>query len=258
MPSAFRYDRKTAFKPVFHNFHFNHTVPKRTGEHAQYEKRLIHLLFIVVTFWLSNIKPSQPFYNVTFNSLNVLSNSELANLPDRVCSLWCFTRDVKLRKLNSPPNLRFRYGLWFQVNHSNSHALICILLAGDISVNPGPTCTSTLLKCTSTNCSCTCSNDDGSEYTDPYPHFDIGLPATGLRIGHWNVNHLTSTKFDQIKLYLSKKDGKAQVDVMFLTETFLKSDVSDSLYDVEGFTLLIERTELRNMAVGFWRTLVLN
>ena len=71
-----------------------------------------------------------------------------------------------------------------------------------------------------------------------YPHFDIGLPATGLRIGHWNVNHLTGTKLDQIKLYLSKKDGKAQVDVMFLTETFLKSDVSDSLYDVEGFTLL--------------------
>jgi hypothetical protein len=38
MPSAFRYDQKTAF----HNFHFNHTVPKRTGEHAQIEKRLIN------------------------------------------------------------------------------------------------------------------------------------------------------------------------------------------------------------------------
>ena len=61
----------------------------------------------------------------------------------RECALWCFTRDVKLRKLISPSNLRFRYGLWFQVNHCNSHALICLLLAGDISVNPGPTCTST-------------------------------------------------------------------------------------------------------------------
>ena len=126
-------------------------------------------------------------------------------------------------------------------------AVNLVLLSNDVETQRGPIYQTPNLNCSnvsysssvsSGSASSPCSNDDGSGYTDPYPHFDIGLPATGLRIGHWNVNHLTSTKFDQIKLYLSKKDGKAQVDVMFLTETFLKSDVSDSLYDVEGFTLL--------------------
>ena len=64
-------------------------------------------------------------------------SSELATIPDRICSLWCFTRDSKLRNINCPPNHHYAYGLTFQVNSRTSHALICILLSGDISLNPG-------------------------------------------------------------------------------------------------------------------------
>ena len=70
-----------------------------------------------------------------------------------------------------------------------------------------------------------------------YAQFDLGLDNKGLRIGHWNVNRLTSTKFDQIKLFLVGKSGRPQVDVLFLNETFLKPDIPDSLYAVPGFTI---------------------
>ena len=79
---------------------------------------------------------------------------------------------------------------------------------------------------------------DGSDYVDStHFHFDLALPSSGLKIGHWNVNRLTSAKLDQIKLYLSKKDGKPQVDIMFLNETFLKPNVYDFLFNVNGFDI---------------------
>ena len=67
-------------------------------------------------------------------------------------------------------------------------------------------------------------------------HFDLGLDDKGLRIGHWNVNRLSYEKFDQIKLFLIGKSG-AQVDILFLTETFLKPDIPDVLYAVHGFSI---------------------
>ncbi len=81
-------------------------------------------------------KSSQPLYTDKDLPSNVIISSELTILPDRVCLLWCFTRDCKLRNTNS--SAYYRYGLSFQVNHRTSHALICILLSGDICVNPGP------------------------------------------------------------------------------------------------------------------------
>jgi len=72
---------------------------------------------------------------------------------------------------------------------------------------------------------------------DISPHFDLGLDDKGLRIGHWNVNRLSSKKFDQIKLFLIGKSGRAQVDILFLTETFLKPDIPDVLYAVPGFSI---------------------
>ena len=46
-----------------------------------------------------------------------------------------------------------------------------------------------------------------------------------------------SEKFDQIKLFLIGKSASAQVDILFLTETFLKPDIPDVLYAVPGFSI---------------------
>ena len=70
-------------------------------------------------------------------------------------------------------------------------------------------------------------------------YFDLGLGDHGLCIGHWNFNYLTSFKINQIKLFLlgNSSSNKPQMDVLFLSETFLKASVPDSLYMVPGFTI---------------------
>ena len=71
---------------------------------------------------------------------------DLSILPKKMCYLWsrehyllllwCLTRDMRLRNSNFPPC--HRCGLILLLNQRNSHIFICLLLAGDICVNPGP------------------------------------------------------------------------------------------------------------------------
>ena len=50
----------------------------------------------------------------------------------------------------------------------------------------------------------------------------------------WNVNRLTDTKFEQIKLLLSSTN---LVDVLFLIETFLKPNSPGCIYEINGYCL---------------------
>ena len=53
------------------------------------------------------------------------------------------------------------------------------------------------------------------------------------------MNNLTTGKFEQIKLYLlgNLSSSKPQLDALFLSETFLKPIVPDSLYAVSGCSI---------------------
>ena len=75
------------------------------------------------------------------------------------------------------------------------------------------------------------------EIYDFYPYFNLGLGSKGIRFGTWNINRLTTGKFDQIKPYLLGKDNRPQIDVMSLIETLLKPTIPDSVYSVPGFTV---------------------
>jgi hypothetical protein len=68
---------------------------------------------------------------------DILISLELAILPDKLCFIWTSTRDRKLRKFALPD--KHRYGLEFYISLKCSHAVLLILLAGDIATNPGPT-----------------------------------------------------------------------------------------------------------------------
>ena len=59
-------------------------------------------------------------------------------------------------------------------------AVIRVCLSGDVELNSGPSI-----------------NQGNADL--PY---QFELPAKGIRIGQWNINHLTDTKFEQIKLLL--------------------------------------------------------
>lgn len=75
-----------------------------------------------------------------------------------------------------------------------------------------------------------CSRDNVGSY------FKLLLPSKGIRFGQWNINYLIDSKFKQIKLLLTSSSSHA--DVFFITETFLKPSVCDSLFEILGYTIL--------------------
>ena len=73
----------------------------------------------------------------TKTTLNgVVINSELVELPIKLCCIWTSTRDLKQRMYNYP--LNYRYGVSLLIDRKPVHVILLILLAGDIATNPGP------------------------------------------------------------------------------------------------------------------------
>lgn len=65
---------------------------------------------------------------------------------------------------------------------------------------------------------------------------NVILPGNnGLKIGQWNINHLTDVKLEQIKSLLTAM--KYEIHVLFLIETFLKPNKPDGILTIPGYTL---------------------
>ena len=125
-----------------------------------------------------------------------------------------------------------------------------LVLCNDVASNPGPidvtqwdlsslegSFSSPVEYSPSTTGTSFLSETDESHYSSSY--FDLGLGENGLRIGHWNVDYLTTTKFEQIKLFLlgNMHSGRSQLDALFISETFLKPDDPDTCYAIPGFII---------------------
>ena len=92
------------------------------------------ILCLVVFFWLSTrSKPESITFNDRQSTDNVTISPALTLTTERLSNLWLSTRDKIQRKSTLPSN--YGYGLQFK----NLRLLLCILLAGDIATNPGPT-----------------------------------------------------------------------------------------------------------------------
>ena len=74
-------------------------------------------------------------------------------------------------------------------------------------------------------------SNSGSDDSEAKIH-QIKLPKRGLRIGEWNINHLTDAKFEQINLVLTTSTN---IDILFVIETFLKPSKPDSLFNIPGY-----------------------
>lgn len=91
------------------------------------------------------------------------------------------------------------------------------ILPGDVCLNPGPMNNHSNISfplgfkfwCSQF------SRSIGGTLITGICNFDLRLGENGLRIGHWNVNYLTSETFDQIYLFLTKS-GRSHIDVLFL------------------------------------------
>ena len=140
-----------------------------------------------------------------------------------------------------------------------------VVLSGDVMLNPGPLHSEFVCPperrdfCNESFSSFDSESDghvsfasqfnssmDSLDDSEPHLYFNLDLPSKGLRIGHWNVNQLTSSKFDQIKMFLKNKDGTPQVDVLWLNETFLKPTIPDTLYSVPGFAIFRRDRRIKN------------
>ena len=207
--------------------------------------RFILLLFISYSLGSPLKFPNQQLSNGSlFLSLNLGSRV----FPGRNCGLRRVVHGSGL-----PPYLKAKAGLF--VAEIGLSTLMLVLLSGDICVNPGPptmlypagneTCSSddesTLTDSSSSLISCAEELDDSftheADNQDTQCYFDLGLGNRGLRIGSWNVEGLTLSKFDQIGLFMLSSDNRPQIDILSINESHLKPSTPDSLFDVPGFDM---------------------
>lgn len=163
------------------------------------------------------------------------------------------------RKANGavlPPCLKAKASLF--VLEVGLSTLFLLMLAGDVSTNPGPQTVrpgsqgigenSSFVSLTSDEESASMDDtvefhndsDDSSQNDlspDGFDYFNLHLGHKGIRFGSWNVNRLTTTKLEQIKLFLLNDDGRPRLDILSINETFLKPLLPDCLYSVPGFTV---------------------
>lgn len=163
------------------------------------------------------------------------------------------------RKANGavlPPCLKAKASLF--VLEVGLSTLFLLMLAGDVSTNPGPQTVrpgsqgigenSSFVSLTSDEESASMDDtvefhndsDDSSQNDlspDGFDYFNLHLGHKGIRFGSWNVNRLTTTKLEQIKLFLLNEDGRPRLDILSINETFLKPLLPDCLYSVPGFTV---------------------
>ena len=87
-------------------------------------------------------------------------------------------------------------------------AVNLLILCGDIAQNPGP---------------------------------GVALRGKGMKVCHWNVQHLTDSKLEEIRVLLtSPKNKEEKPDILVLTETFSSVKVPDSFYSTPGYQMYRE------------------
>ena len=100
------------------------------------------LILSAIVLLSEKSKPGSVYYDEKTTFSNISISSEFASISDRLCLLWTSTRDRVIRKYNFPLKNYHRYGLQFHIKNNYSQLFLCILLAGDVAINPGPTITS--------------------------------------------------------------------------------------------------------------------
>ena len=163
------------------------------------------------------------------SELTSLFLAKEASFPRISCPVSCWKKSVRRTVMASTIKLLLAIRILCY-----SLAVNLLILPNDVSLNPGPTGPSLhSLFSSSSSFDYSIAFENCNQISS---HFDLGSDDKGLRIGHWNVNPLSSQKFDQIKLLIGKS-GRAQVDILFLTETLLKPDIPDVLYAAPGFSI---------------------
>ena len=143
------------------------------------------------------------------------------------------TRDIFLRKASYP--CKHRYGLEFSIKHKILHLVLCILLAGDIATNPGPTLPNAQFG--------NLSPSHLQVPVDERPKNEFG-PAIALA----NMMSL-APKIDELRCFVENTNP----DLISLTETWLNDSISEHHLNIPGYNLLLKnRTSGVHGGVGLY------
>ena len=131
--------------------------------------------------------------------------ADIASYPNRNCGCP--------RKSNPPnisPSFKVRAGI--KLLNAGLCAYSLVLLAGDVSRNPGPANIS----------------QDSQNFSD------IGFPSNrGPKIAHLNVRSITN-KIDSLRLLLVNNP----FDVLTISETWLTKNISDPELNIQGYSFV--------------------
>ena len=180
----------------------------------------VYLLLYLVSLSIRNNAFTSTSKNVG-SELTTLFLAKEASSPKISCPVSCRKKSASETGMASSIKLLvairiLRYAL----------AANLVILSNDVSLNPGPLDLHCIHRSHHPHLSVmslrwmTANDTFDSSITlencnDISPHFDLGLDDKGLRIGHWNVNRLSSEKFDQIKLFLMGKSGSHKLIYFF-------------------------------------------
>ena len=123
---------------------------------------------------------------------------------------FSFYRAHQIKHINISPSIKVRAGI--KLLNASLYAYSLVLLAGDVSRNPGPTNIS----------------QDSQNFSD------IGfLSNRGLNIAHLNVRSVIN-KVDSLRLLLQSNP----FDVLTISETWLTANISDAELIVQGYSFI--------------------
>ena len=171
-------------------------------------KRLFYFaVFLTLVLWLSTRSKPTFIYLYTITPDRIQISAELTSIPTRLSNIWSSTRDNILRKLNISSKHVYRYGLQFDISNNKAHLFLCILLAGDIATNPGPTANNNRQQLAHENFSVRCLVTNARSLVSSHK-------SNGKHICHLtNFQNLVHSE---------------QADVVWVTETWFRDDIDDA------------------------------
>ena len=160
---------------------------------------MLYCKILVIVFLFAGLNPRM---NSSGGSvLSIATRWDLKYYPGRNTGL---VRKSKLKGIST--------GIWLtsMVNLTKNAllAMSFVLLAGDISPNPGP---SDVLKASGA--------------------------GNGISFCQWNIQCLTDAKFEEISSWLGAQDNRNRADVVILTETFLANKKPNLIYNIPDYDL---------------------
>ncbi len=189
----------------------------KTSSSSLYKGFAWTLILTVIVLLSRRSKPEVVRYDGITNFSSICISSELVSISGRLGLVWSSTHDNALRKYNLPLKSTHRYGIQFDIKTNKLHLFLCILLAGDIATNPGPSIIP------NTNVCLLNGNTD--------------------MVMHFNCRSLLP-KVDELRTAMKS------VKPLFIatTETWLNNGISNTEVDINGYC--IERHDRNSQGGG--------